>query len=133
MDDSFQYIKDKGINTEAIYPYKAYEQSCRKTTGPYKIKGYISKYDCAGLAAAILVRPVAVAIDASSYWDYYSSGILNKCSTTINHAVLLVGVTSTFWKIKNSWGTGWGEKGYIRLSAPNNTCGICKYPSYPTV
>jgi aminopeptidase C len=47
----------------------------------------------------------------------------------MNHAVLLVGIVSGNWKIKNSWGVKWGENGYIRL-APGNTCGICNNESY---
>jgi len=53
-----------------------------------------------------------------------------NCETKINHAVLLVGFSSSqgYWKIKNSWSTQWGENGFIRL-ASGNTCGLCVQPS----
>jgi C1A family cysteine protease len=41
-------------------------------------------------------------------WSKYSAGIFNNCGTNLNHNILLVGFTDTYWKIKNSWGTGWG-------------------------
>lgn len=41
-----------------------------------------------------------------------------------NHAVLITGYTSDAWIIKNSWGTGWGENGYIRVS--RNSAVNCK-------
>lgn len=68
-------------------------------------------------------RPVGVGVDAAN-WSKYSSGIFSNCGKHIDHNVLLVGISSTAYKIKNSWTTSWGEKGFIRL-APGNTCGIC--------
>lgn len=54
--------------------------------------------------------------------------------TRLNHGVLLVGYFSEddSWLVKNSWGTKWGEKGYIRLQG-GNTCGIALKASYPLV
>jgi len=58
---------------------------------------------------------VAVAA-SSSVFSYYKSGILNDaagCGTSINHAVDLVGYDDKSYLIRNSWGTSWGNKGYI--------------------
>lgn len=68
------------------------------------------------LIELVVERPVAIAVSATN-WQYYGSGVF-KCSPTdpINHAVLLVGYTPEYWIIKNSWGSDWGEDGYIRVS-----------------
>ena len=79
---------------------------------------------CSGIQNALASRPVAVAVDAQG-WSHYSTGIFNNCGKSIDHAVLLVGVLNGVWKIKNSWGTSWGERGFIRL-ASGDTCGICQ-------
>jgi cathepsin L len=67
--------------------------------------------------------PVSIAADATN-WQSYKSGIFSSCTEKVTHDVLLVAQTTTYWKIKNSWGLAWGEYGYIRI-APGNTCGIC--------
>lgn len=60
-------------------------------------------------------------------WNSYGSGVFSNCGTSINHAVLLVGWDNrNNWRIKNSWGTGWGEDGYMTISK-NNDCNICRY------
>ncbi|NDW60117.1 hypothetical protein G0P98_26995 [Yangia sp. PrR004] len=67
--------------------------------------------------------PVSVAVDATN-WSAYSSGIFSNCKKSLNHAVLAVGYYADgTWVIKNSWGTSWGEKGFIRLKA-GDTCGV---------
>jgi C1A family cysteine protease len=80
---------------------------------------------------AIAVEPVSIAVDAAN-WQHYTSGIFNNCGTSLDHGVIAVGYTSTYWYVRNSWGTGWGQSGYIQLAA-GNTCGLLNSASYPTV
>ncbi len=129
MDNAFKYVKDHGIVHEDEYPYKAVKQTCSKNGGPFKISGFTDIKNCNDLANALTGRPISVAVDASN-WSSYKTGIFNNCATKLNHGVLLTGVTGGAWRVKNSWGTSWGEQGFIRLTA-GNTCGICNVASYP--
>lgn len=63
-----------------------------------------------------------------------------SCSQDIGfHAMLLVGYGTTrrgedYWLVKNSWGCGWGDNGYIKVARTgNNLCGIADYGIYPLV
>ena len=68
--------------------------------------------------------PLNAVVAANSNWKDYESGIFDGCSyddnLVLNHAVQLVGygtdvLEGDYWVVRNSWGSGWGEKGYIRL------------------
>lgn len=131
MDSAFSYIRDHGLSASNEYPYVAVNQQCKKDGGDNRITGYTDTPGCTNLENALNGRPVSVAVDASN-WSSYSSGILSKCGTSVNHGVLVVGKTQDYWKIKNSWSASWGESGFIRL-APGDTCAVCQYPSYPNL
>ncbi len=66
---------------------------------------------------AVAQRPLSVCVDATPL-QHYTGGVVSydSCSTSINHAVLLVGydTADSAWKVKNSWGSDWGELGYFR-------------------
>jgi len=89
---------------------------------------------------AVCNQPVAVALEVNNGFQSYAGGIFDgaACGTQLNHAVLLVGygvdaaTMTPFWVIKNSWGSGWGEGGYMRIKR-GNTCGIANAASFPTV
>jgi len=77
----------------------------------------------ANLAAT---APFSIIVDASS-WQYYKNGILpsSQCGKNLDHAVVAVGyVEGQYWRVRNSWGTSWGENGFIRLQYGENTCGM---------
>jgi cathepsin L len=79
-----------------------------------------------------------VAIEAGTDFQFYSSGVFDApCGKNLNHAVNVVGVNTAaaqpYFIVRNSWGTSWGEKGYIRMAAGKNICGIASDASYVTV
>ena len=59
---------------------------------------------------------------------------MSVCGKSIDHAVQAVGVNTDdgYWKIRNSWGTSWGEDGYIRIAYGKNTCGVTFSSIYTT-
>lgn len=116
-------MRDHGITDTKSYPYVAKNQLCKIHGGNFKISKVHTVKGCTDLHNAVMVRPIGVGVDATN-WSRYGSGIFSNCGQKIDHNVQLVGLTDTYYKIKNSWGVSWGEKGFIRL-APGNTCGIC--------
>ncbi|KAL3882291.1 hypothetical protein ACJMK2_028653 [Sinanodonta woodiana] len=145
MDRAFEYVKQFGIETEEDYPYTATEGTCNydaskvvtKDTGCVDIE---SGSESALQQTVATIGPISVAIDASQVsFQYYSGGVYNdhECSSTkLDHGVLVVGYGTDggqdYWLVKNSWGDGWGENGYIRMARNNgNMCGIATLASYP--
>jgi len=145
MDSAFQYIiANKGIDTEASYPYTARDGTC--IFNPANVGATISSFKDiqaqseTDLTSAIMnVGPISVAIDAShSSFQLYSSGVYyeSRCSSTqLDHGVLSVGYGvqgSDYYIVKNSWGPNWGMQGYIMMARNrNNNCGIATMASYP--
>jgi len=88
------------------------------------------------LKAAIAKGPVAVTIEADqTVFQQYTSGILDStaCGTKLDHAVTAVGYGSEngvdYYKVRNSWGSSWGDQGYIKIAATEahfgkGICGI---------
>jgi len=107
VDSAFRYIAQKGISTAQQYPYVAKTQACKFDGGSRKISNFVVAFGCDDVLNALNTKPLAVGVDASR-WSSYNNGIFSNCGTGINHFALLIGVTDTYWRIKNSWGVSWG-------------------------
>jgi len=148
VDNAFDWwIRHGGAVLESDYPYKARDQRCqnsgKQVAATLRSYSNVAKGSESSLKqAAGVVGPVSVAIDASHYsFQSYRSGVYYepRCSSyRLDHAVLVVGYgtsgSSDYWIVKNSWGTSWGNQGYIWMARNrNNNCGIATEALYPIV
>jgi cathepsin L len=122
---AFNYVANSGIYMNNVWPYTGTTGTCTKPNGQnpaVTCTGYVKlmSNNYTALQEAVVVQPISVSVDAST-WNTYKSGIYNCTNGTldIDHAVQLVGYGSEngqdYWIVRNSWGTSWGENGYIRL------------------
>ncbi|XP_011609247.2 cathepsin O isoform X1 [Takifugu rubripes] len=121
---------------QSEYPYKAQTRMCHFFSGSHGGVGVknFTALDFSGQEEAMmghLVKhgPLSVVVDALSWQDYLGGIIQYHCSSKrSNHAVLVVGYDTTgdipYWIVQNSWGTTWGDKGYVYMKVGSNICGI---------
>ena len=116
-----------GAMLESCFPYQAADVACQSgCPSVYKLSswGYVGNSSSVPSTTAIknaiyTYGPISVEVAVDSYFEAYSGGVFNANTTSlINHAVVLVGWDDTngCWIMKNSWGTGWGESGYMRIA-----------------
>jgi len=134
VGDAYKYLSGKNLYTSASYPYTSGESQevgqCKTgVSSGLVISGYYSvdkdHSPDSGLASALMNGPVGVTLMARGQFQNYQSGIMTGVPTAcfLNHAVVATGYGPNFWKIKNSWGASWGEKGYARFERSTAGCG----------
>ncbi len=141
MEDAFKHLETTGVMTEDAYPYKGTGQACKFDASQVKAKvngfHYASSQDEIQIKQLLFENgPFAIAINASPL-QFYFWGVFNPwmewvCNPKeLNHGVLLVGYgvsgSTPYWIVKNSWGSGWGEKGYFRIISGKGACGVNTY------
>lgn len=135
MDNAFKWLQDNGgLNTEEDYPYVARRKTCSIKEDKFRVKissfHDISQNEDEIAEHLVKVGPLSVAINANLL-QFYWGGIFNPfiCNPKgLNHGVAIVGFGEEkgkkFWIVRNSWGKGWGEKGYFRIIRGKGKCGI---------
>ena len=146
-ETAFEYTAQAGLQSEEDYPYTATDRECKyDASKAIKVNSDVKRItpqSARALKAALVVQPVAIAIEADQQvFQFYSSGVIKaNCGDDLNHAVLAVGYTTIDGEeafiVKNSWGTEWGAKGYVYISTDgranygNGVCGILGDPVVP--
>ena len=155
MDNAFSWIeKNNGLCTEDSYPYVSgtsttagsCQTSCEIVSGS-EITSFtdVTPGSDEAMMTALSQQPVSIAIEADQKdFQLYKSGVFTgSCGTNLDHGVLAVGYGTSdgtdFYKVKNSWGTTWGDDGYILLGRGDDfnkgsgQCGMLLSASYPEV
>ena len=140
-ETAFDYVKNAGgLETDEVYPYTSYYDvtgSCTSNSADYvvTVDDYYSLSDEDSMISHIFsTGPISVCLDASS-WSSYVSGIITTCGMDVDHCVQAVGINMDegYWIVRNSWGTEWGNEGYIWLASGSNMCNIAYDPNYVEV
>ena len=92
------------------------------------------------------VGPTTIGIDVVKSFMSYKTGVYYDadCSSSSanylgGHAIVVVGYGTDaslgdYWIVRNSWSSGWGDKGYIKMARnKSNLCGLASYATYPTI
>jgi C1A family cysteine protease len=135
IDRASNFIDVTGLPEETCYPYIAANGSCAKAcynwkasaygTGPWSWVATTAPKVDAIKAALTSYGPLVTTMDVYADFFSYKSGVYTYVSGAYQggHAILIVGYTDDstipgggYFKVKNSWGIGWGEGGFFRIA-----------------
>jgi C1A family cysteine protease len=132
LEGALTYIQMQGILSETAYPFssgdKGFSNKCQRQGGTFKVQSFLPLQEgaCSSIIQRLYSGPISAGISGYRL-RLYGEGIFDECSASdrLDHAIVIVGYRSGYgWRIKNSWGTDWGEEGFGWI-AEGNTCGIC--------
>merc|ERR1712113_649662 len=136
--EAMDWIVKNGLPLESEYPYTGKDSSCEShpAAAQFLSWSYIDSHGSSGeqklLAGLQNEHPISIVVNANNAWQSYHGGILTSSNcpagNSINHAVQAVGYGtgggSPYWIIRNSWGSSWGEAGYMRMAYGQGACSV---------
>lgn len=132
---SFQFWQKNGAASESCYKYTGKDGSCSSkcpAAGP-KVRSIGYTNGESKLASALSKQVISVGIVADHIMNYNGGIFDGYCGGRVDHAVNVVADGSNYWKLRNSWGTSWGEKGYFRFAKGKNQCQIGSMITWPVL
>lgn len=126
-----------GMEPEHAYPYTHLNQRCSFQKSKARVQ--IASFQQVGKGNEAVMKsyvgstgPLSVCGSAKS-WKGYKGGILSNCVSGGGHCFQIVGYGVqggvNYWKVRNSWGSHWGEEGHIRIKMNKNMCNIANNPT----
>eukprot|EP00618_Florenciella_parvula_P036491 CAMPEP_0119483076 /NCGR_PEP_ID=MMETSP1344-20130328/10639_1 /TAXON_ID=236787 /ORGANISM="Florenciella parvula, Strain CCMP2471" /LENGTH=333 /DNA_ID=CAMNT_0007517539 /DNA_START=64 /DNA_END=1065 /DNA_ORIENTATION=+ len=140
---AYTYL-ESGIETDANYPYTSgtagVTGTCQADSSKFvaKTTGYTTVSSSASGEASMATYvsetgPLSICVDAET-WSSYTGGVMSVCGNSVDHCVQAVGInteaSTPYWKVRNSWGTSWGESGFIQLEYGKNLCDLASEATY---
>jgi len=143
---AFDYIKSAGgLEPEKDYPYTAEDGTCNFNAANVVAKISAWQYVTQSQDEAAMQQflysnnPISICVDAST-WSAYNGGVItpsSNCGDSLDHCVQATGWFQqngmTVWNVRNSWGTDWGNSGYIWVQLGSDVCGIAEVVTSPSV
>ncbi|UCE62105.1 MAG: hypothetical protein JSU63_10420 [Phycisphaerales bacterium] len=145
--EAMDVCRETGAVKEADFPYTATKVPCDcPYPHHYFIDGWGYILDPEEVVPTSVLKqaimdygPVCVHVHSNTAMHAYNGGVFNACSSElVNHAVVLVGWDDNqgdggVWIMRNSWGRGWGEAGYMRIEYGCSSIGMwASYIEYST-
>lgn len=138
-----KYMREFGLVSEQSYPYFATDNRCTIKTNQDVLNTklslsapFVSYYvqievgNGMALQTAAQDRVISIGIDASAL-NSYRSGVIQgeSCNMSdVDHGVAIVGYGIengvSYYLVRNSWGSVFGEKGYFKLERNASSTGM---------
>jgi C1A family cysteine protease len=146
QENAFNYYESNDAIDRSLYPYTARNGDCQYSQLKHtavEVSTYVNTTprSASQTKAAIAQQPISVSIEADkAVFQLYKSGVFDStsCGTSLDHAVALVGYGTEngqdYFILRNSWGSSWGDQGYMKIANVGDGAGICGVqldPVYP--
>merc|ERR1712166_1254610 len=138
MSHTLMWAESHDMCEETSYPYKGTHSlfsKCQSSgcsvglaagsvTGVNALGNQLIHAKDIDMLSAVNQQPLSVALEADKdAFQHYVSGVptdATGCGAHPDHGVLVVGYGTDngvdYWKVKNSWGTTFGENGFLRIA-----------------